>query len=85
MAGALVAGGIFWFIACIFFFIVGLCIAIAPLIIWRNTNRTNRLLALLLQQNGVKSIEITHAWNKGGSDASTIFLQKKPAESFKIE
>ena len=27
--------------------IIGLCITIAPLIIWRNGNRTNRLLVLI--------------------------------------
>ncbi len=40
--------GVLWLLATI----VSLCIAFAPLILWRNTNRTNRLLSMLAIQNG---------------------------------
>jgi hypothetical protein len=40
--------GLLWLIATI----IGLCITVAPLILWRNTNRTNRLLSMLVIQNG---------------------------------
>lgn len=40
--------GIIWLIA----LIIGLCITFAPLFIWRNTNRTNRLLSMIAIQNG---------------------------------
>ncbi len=38
------------------------CLAIAPLIIWRNTNRTNRLLARLLFLQGEKIKEIERSF-----------------------
>jgi|GEM_PF-4512887 len=49
--------------------IVGICslvlsisLMIAPLIIWRNTNRTNRLLASLLIRMNVSKREILDIW-----------------------
>lgn len=47
--------------------VIGLLVAVAPVIIWRNTNRTNRLLALLLERSGVPSGTIRDAWEHGGA------------------
>ena len=52
--------------------ILGICITIAPLIIWRNTNRTNRLLALMLSQRGVKPERVRAAWSQSGSTLASI-------------
>ncbi len=52
--------------------ILGICITIAPLIIWRNTNRTNRLLALMLSQHGVKPERVRAAWSQSGSTLASI-------------
>lgn len=56
--------GILW----IFIFIVSICITIAPLLIWRNSNRTNRLLALLLAQNGTDPNLISKTYFGSGND-----------------
>lgn len=60
--------GLLWLII----FIISTCIAIAPLIIWRNTNRTNRLLALMLLQQGAKAEHVRGAWSQGGSTLASI-------------
>lgn len=54
--------GILWLVAAI----VGPCIAIAPLIIWRNTNRANQLLALIAVQLGAAPRDV-QAVLSGGS------------------
>lgn len=41
--------------------VVGVFITVAPLIIWRNTNRTNKLLVLIARQQGVNYNEIIKA------------------------
>jgi hypothetical protein len=57
--------GLLIVIAIIVFFI---CITIAPLIIWRNGNRTNRLLSLIALNVGVSPDQIRIAFYKGGGD-----------------
>lgn len=42
----------------IFMLIVSIAITIAPLLIWRNTNRTNKLLGAIAKQHGVPQKEI---------------------------
>jgi uncharacterized membrane protein len=42
----------------VFLFIVSLAITIAPLLIWRNTNRTNKLLGAIAAQQGVSQKDI---------------------------
>lgn len=54
-------------------FVLGICVSIAPLIIWRNTNRTNRILALIAAQQGVPKALITRAWEQSGSDVDHVF------------
>ena len=49
------------------FFVVGICITIAPLLIWRNGNRTNRLLALMLIRQGVPVEVVKSAYDASGS------------------
>lgn len=61
MEGLFAAGGLVWVVL----FIVCLCIAIAPLIIWRNTNRTNRLLAIIAMKVGTDTEEIRSVLNGG--------------------
>jgi len=63
------------FIVWIFIVIVSFCIAIASLLIWRNTNRTNRLLALLLVQNGTEPNLISKAYYGTGSDIEYLNVQ----------
>lgn len=46
---ALMAGGVILWVLNIIF---AICLIISPLIIWRNGNRTNRLITLLLLRNG---------------------------------
>jgi membrane protease subunit (stomatin/prohibitin family) len=50
----------------LFYLIFGICIAVAPLIIWRNTNRTNRLLAIIAVQLGAAEEDVRTAWDSGG-------------------
>lgn len=52
--------------------ILGFCITIAPLIIWRNTNRANRLLALMAARAGVTPKEIKDVWIAGGGSMPKI-------------
>ena len=52
--------------------ILGFCITIAPLIIWRNTNRANRLLALMAARAGVTPEETKAAWIAGGGSMPKI-------------
>lgn len=62
----------------IFIALVSFCIAIAPLIIWRNTNRTNRLLALLLSQKGIDAELISKSYFNSGNDIE--FTGVKPEQ-----
>jgi hypothetical protein len=73
-------------------FTLGVCITIAPLILWRNTNRTNRLLALQLARQGAKPEDVRSAWSDGGShlasvpgyeDTGLLGAAKGAAENFK--
>ena len=62
---------------------IGLCITIAPLIIWRNTNRTNRLLAEALRINGVSPTRIKRLWTQPAEDGAhfdELFVPKEPKE-----
>lgn len=71
MYGYGMMGGIgffFW----LFFVVIAICITIAPLVIWRNTNRTNRLLALLLLQQGVPADTVNEVFKSGGSKVPTF-------------
>lgn len=52
--------------------VLGICITIAPLIIWRNTSRTNRLLALQLAKMNVDQIDVRSAWDGGGSHLASV-------------
>ena len=61
--------------------IIGLCITIAPLIIWRNGNRTNRLLAIIALHQGVPPEKIKDAFSKGGGDLPKEIYD---AQNFKI-
>ncbi|SFM20455.1 Double zinc ribbon [Desulfomicrobium norvegicum] len=60
--------GLLWII----FLVLSGCVTIAPLIIWRNTNRTNRLLALMLLQQGAKPEHVRGAWSQSGSSLTSI-------------
>lgn len=42
--------------------VIGICITIAPLIIWRNGNRTNRLLAAVLINNDMMADQVRRIW-----------------------
>lgn len=72
--------------------ILGICITIAPLIIWRNTNRTNRLLALMLLRQGVPANVVVEAYGASGSSIGGVpgsgggfkDIAKKVVEDFKI-
>jgi len=52
-----------YFILCLIIGFVALMITIAPLLIWRNGNRANRLLALIALQQGVSEVKIKEALN----------------------
>ncbi|MBU4526205.1 MAG: zinc ribbon domain-containing protein [Desulfomicrobium sp.] len=68
--------GFFFYLAIvIFLLILSICLTIAPLLIWRNTNRTNRLLAVMLARQGVKKNILKRAWELGGSDFNQIFTE----------
>lgn len=79
--------GILWLI----FFVVCICISVAPLIIWRNTNRTNRLLALMLLRQGVPVDVVIKAYTASGSSIGGVpgsgvgfkEVAKKMVEGFK--
>lgn len=62
-------------LAWIFIAIVSFCIAIAPLLIWRNTNRTNRLLALLLTQNGTDPNLISKTYFGSGDNIEYLGIR----------
>lgn len=62
-------------IAWIFIATVSFCIAIAPLIIWRNTNRTNRLLTLLLTQVKTDPILIGKTYYGSGNDLEYLGIR----------
>lgn len=78
-----------WFVV---FVILGICITIAPLIIWRNTNRTNRLLALMLLRQGVPAKVVVEAYTASGSSIGGVpgsgvgfkDIAKKVVDDFKI-
>lgn len=55
--------------------IIGLCITIAPLIIWRNGNRSNRMLVLIALQLGVPAKQIKDVFSKGGGDLPRVIYQ----------
>ncbi len=67
--------GIIWLIVLIAIIIVAICITIAPLIIWRNGNRTNRLLSLIALRLGVPSDKIRTAFYKGGGDLPSVVYE----------
>lgn len=75
-----------------FFVILTICITIAPLIIWRNTNRTNRLLALMLLYQGVPKKDVIDAYEASGSSVGGVpgsgvgfkELAKKTVDNFKL-
>jgi hypothetical protein len=48
--------------------VVSFCIAIAPLFIWRNGNRTNRLLALIAINQGISADQVREVFYSGGSE-----------------
>ncbi|EFI36138.1 hypothetical protein Dthio_PD3592 [Desulfonatronospira thiodismutans ASO3-1] len=50
-----------------------IAILIAPLLIWRNTNRTNRLLVLIALQSGVPPKHVKEVYRMPGSDMSSVF------------
>lgn len=60
--------GLLWII----FFVLSVCVTIAPLIIWRNTNRTNRLLALQLAKMQTHPLDVRQAWTGGGSHLPSV-------------
>lgn len=70
MYGYGMMGGIGFFFG-ILSLVVVICITIAPLIIWRNTNRTNRLLALHLLHQGVPADKVEEAFRSGGTKISS--------------
>lgn len=71
--------GIIWFLAVAALVVIAVCITVAPLIIWRNTNRMNRLLVLMLAKQGVSRTLLDRTWHKGGDEFKYIF-QKTPIE-----
>jgi hypothetical protein len=79
----------FGLITWIFIATFSFCIAIAPLLIWRNTNRTNRLLALLLVQNGVEPSLISKTYYGSGINVDDLGIKESDnqksynAEEFK--
>lgn len=73
-------------------FVVAIAIAIAPLYIWRNTNRANRLLALIAMRSGCDGDEIKAAWTATGGQLTSVpglqgygmlGVAKKTVESFR--
>jgi len=68
-------GFLFYFAIVIFLLILSICLTIAPLLIWRNTNRTNRLLAVMLARQGVKKDILKRTWELDGSDFNQIFTE----------
>lgn len=73
--------GIMWFLAVAALVVIAVCITVAPLIIWRNTNRMNRLLVLMLAKQGVGRDLLDRTWHKGGDEFKYIF-QKTPIEEY---
>ena len=73
--------GIMWFLAVVSLIVIAVCITVAPLIIWRNTNRMNRLLVLMLAKQGFKKEALERTWHKGGDEFKYIF-QKTPIEEY---
>lgn len=73
--------GIMWVLAVAAIVIIAACITVAPLIIWRNTNRMNRLLVLMLAKQGVSRELLDRTWHKGGDEFKYIF-QKTPIEEY---
>lgn len=71
--------------------ILGICITVAPLLIWRNGNRTNRLLALMLIRQGVPANVVNEAYDASGSSLGGVpgsgvglaAMAKQAAENFK--
>ena len=73
--------GIMWVLAVAAIAIIAVCITVAPLIIWRNTNRMNRLLVLMLAKQGVSRELLDRTWHNGGAEFKYIF-QKTPIEEY---
>lgn len=81
--GALGAFGfIILFLAII---IISFCITIAPLIIWRNGNRTNRLLALLAFHSGVPANKLKEVYLNGGSQLPESIITKFDQEPEEVK
>ena len=57
--------------------LIGVLITIAPLILWRNTNRTNWLLALIAEQVGVPPQRIANIYKNGGSSSQIDSLSQE--------
>lgn len=76
--------GIMWFLTFAAVIIVAVCITVAPLIIWRNTNRMNRLMVLMLLSQGVGKDLIDRTWHKGGDEFRHIF-EKTPIEEYEAK
>ena len=72
---ASVLGFFFYLAIVISILIFSVCLTIAPLLIWRNTNRTNRLLAVMLAKQGVKKDILKRTWDLSGADFNQIFTE----------
>jgi hypothetical protein len=77
--------GFVGFLISIAILIIGLCITIAPLIIWRNGNRTNRLLALIALQENIPHEVIRNVYNCGGSKLPSELMYKTNISNHKIK
>jgi len=74
----LIGGGTGTFVVLALWAIVLICLFFAPLIIWRNGNRTNRLLALYMLHCGVPANNIYAVYKSRGSDLpSGVYEMRK--------
>jgi len=64
--------GIIGLVIALSILLISICITIAPLIIWRNGNRTNRLLALIAVQVGVPVETVKETFHRGGGGLPPI-------------
>lgn len=69
-------GLLFWLI----FIVVGVLITVAPLVIWRNTNRQNRLLALMARNQGIPAVDICNAWDGEGGYLPVQIRKEAPSK-----
>jgi len=67
--------GIIWLMIVIAILIISVCISVAPLIIWRNGNRTNRLLSLIALRLGLPADRIRTTFYKGGGDLPNVIYE----------